>query len=50
MTSQKTDNLTLSDEAQQTLDLDAQPMRESKKPDHLEDCLIWLLAKLGNPM
>ena len=50
MTSQQTDNLTLPGDAQQTLELNAQSMWDSKQPDHLEDCLLWLLAKLGNPM
>lgn len=50
MTSQQTDNSTPPDQAQQTLELTPQPMWENKQQDHLEDCLLWLLAKLGNPM
>ena len=50
MTSEQTVNSTLADATQTTLDLDSQPMWEGKQPDYLEDCILWILAKLGNPM
>ena len=39
-----------SEESQSTLNLDSDQLHGGVNRDCLEECVLWILAKLGNPM